>query len=1435
MFTSYNGVARNRIARLNADGSLDFTFNPGLGVNDDVFEGVIQTDGKIIIGGRFSSYNGVARSRIARLNIDGSIDQTFNPSTGPNNTVQNIQLQNDGKIIIGGNFTSYNGTARSGIVRLNTDGSLDFTFSPGTGANLAIIAIEIQSNGQIIIGGGFTSYNGTLRNRIARINVDGSLDATFNPGSGANGSVFTMYEQNDGKIIIGGNFTSYNGTPRNQIARINVDGSLDLSFNLGTGANNSVSKSFIQNDGKIIIVGDFTSYNGIVQNYITRINTDGSLDTTFNRKTGTDVAIFSSAIQNDGKIIVGGGFSSYNGVSRNRIVRINSDGSHDASFNPGTGADNSILRVILQSDGKIIIAGTFTVYNGVSRNRIARLNGDGSLDLSFNPGTAANDVVRTCAIQNDGKIIIGGDFTSYNGTSRNRIARLNSDGSLDLTFNPGAGANNAIVAIAIQNDGQIIIGGGFTSYNGTSRNRIARVNNDGSLDGTYNPGTGANFTLFFIAIQNDGKVIIGGDFTSYNGILRNRIARINVDGSLDQSFNPGSGVGNWVTTIAIQSDGKIVIGGRFTTYNGIVRNRIARINVDGNLDTTFNPGSGANSDINTIAIQNNGRIILGGDFTSYSETGRNRIARILGEGCSIVLNSNINTENQSVCLNTSISNIIYNTSGNIGVTFIGLPPGVSGNYSSNVATISGTPTQTGTFNYSVTLTGTCSTAITKNITVTPNFIVVVSGANTICDGSSTTFSTSGGASYIWSTGATSAAITVSAQSTYSVTVTSSNGCISTGLRTLSVLPKPTASISGSGEICSNSSAIWTASGGVNYTWSTGASTTSINLTSPGTYTVTVTNNNGCTATLQKILTLSSNGTCATCSDGIKNGNETGIDCGGSCPPCGSCINMIVEIKTDKFPKETSWYIKNSSGTTVASGGNYTFPYTLNTHSFCLPDGCYTFNISDTYGDGLLSPGYYRVSEGNTALLNFQAYEFYGSYKFCLGSAALPSCTDGIKNGNETGIDCGGSCPACPTCSDGLKNGNEIEVDCGGSCPPCGNCSNIRVEIRTDQYPTEISWSIKNSSGILMASSPNYTLQFTLNTHTYCLPIDCYTFTINDVHDDGILPPGYFKVSLGTTVLVSNSVFTSSKSLTFCLGNAVLPTCSDHIKNGYETGIDCGGPCTPCPTCTDGIKNGSETGIDCGGPCYTCYTGTGRTVTGTYFEEDWGEWTNGVSGAYRARGAYSAEGAYSIRLKGSSGSQSFITCSRFDLTSYDSVTIEFKFRAIEMEPSKFISLLYHNGWYWTTVGTYTIGDSFINNQVYTIIKTLAGPFPNNAKFRIQSDASWNLGEVYIDAAIIRGIGGTNLNKERVTVTRSIIENVSEGVGISILPNPTKNMVSIITEEQILKIQLFNLSGQMLLLQPTLHDNQLDLSSLVDGVYIIRVQTDNDIYMDRLIKM
>jgi uncharacterized delta-60 repeat protein len=307
-------------------------------------------------------------------------------------------------------------------------------------------------------------------------------------------------------------------------------------------------------------------------------------------------------------------------------VQASGPGSLDTSFDPGTGANSEVLSVAIQPDGKSIIVGDFTTYSGLGRNRVARLNTDAGLDATFNPGTGANDDVRSVAVQPDGKILIGGSFSTFNGTFRSGVARLNANGTLDATFDPGTGTFDAVSSVAVQPDGKILIGGSFTSFNGTARNRVARLNADGSLDTSFNPGTGANDVVEVVVPLSGGKVLIGGWFSSFDNIPYRRIVRVNADGSPDVGFNSGTGVSGIVYSVAVQPDGRILIGGFIVDVNSTVRNGIARLNANGSLDTIFNPGSGANESVRSVAVRPDGKIFIGGQFTTFDNTPRVRVA-----------------------------------------------------------------------------------------------------------------------------------------------------------------------------------------------------------------------------------------------------------------------------------------------------------------------------------------------------------------------------------------------------------------------------------------------------------------------------------------------------------------------------------------------------------------------------------------------------------------------------------------------------------------------------------------------------------------------------------------------------------------------------------------------------------------------------------------
>lgn len=242
-----------------------------------------------------------------------------------------------------------------------------------------------------------------------------------------------MAIQNDGKILIGGGFKVYNGVTKNYITRILANGKLDNSFDTGTGPNANVNKILIQPDNKIILIGSFTSYNGVTKNHIVRLNADGSIDNSFDIGTGTDAAIYSIALQNDGKIIIGGAFNTYNDVARNRLARINPNGSLDASFDPQLNLTLNGYTILIQSNGQLIINDAGQVPTGF-QSILRCLNSDGTIDNTFNTGQGAPYAfVYSMALQDEEKLVIGGYFTIFNGMRKNTLARLHNDNIITHT------------------------------------------------------------------------------------------------------------------------------------------------------------------------------------------------------------------------------------------------------------------------------------------------------------------------------------------------------------------------------------------------------------------------------------------------------------------------------------------------------------------------------------------------------------------------------------------------------------------------------------------------------------------------------------------------------------------------------------------------------------------------------------------------------------------------------------------------------------------------------------------------------------------------------------------------------------------------------------------------------------------------------------------
>lgn len=346
----------------------------------------------------------------------------------------------------------------------------------GTGVNNTIRAMHVYPDGRILIAGHFTTYNGSSVGRIVRLMPNGTVDPTFIAGTGASHDIRSMHVQADGKILIGGILSTYNGQPANFFCRIDSTGAYDASFLMGTGPNNEVLAITTQPDGKILIGGFFSQYNGVLKRGFARLHPNGTLDTTFTH--GGDGPQFGPdaiAVLPDGRIIIGGSFNSWNGDTNiKKVVRLLPNGMRDTTFFISGTSSGNFQRVAVQADGKYIFGGSFTQVQGQTVNRIVRLDSTGAVDPTFVVGTGFDAGILDLHLQADGKLIVVGSFTLYNTVGRSRMARLHPNGTLDYGFDHCYLFNGGIEAVGVLPNGDVVIGGGFTQFGGINRPRLIR-------------------------------------------------------------------------------------------------------------------------------------------------------------------------------------------------------------------------------------------------------------------------------------------------------------------------------------------------------------------------------------------------------------------------------------------------------------------------------------------------------------------------------------------------------------------------------------------------------------------------------------------------------------------------------------------------------------------------------------------------------------------------------------------------------------------------------------------------------------------------------------------------------------------------------------------------------------------------------------------------
>jgi uncharacterized delta-60 repeat protein len=353
--------------------------------------------------------------------------------------------------------------------------------------------------------------------------------------------------------------------------------------------NDKIERITKLSDGKYIIVGSFTQYNSNSVSGIVKITTNGVVDTSFSTSSGfssvsySEFSPFDVVEQSDGKLVCGGAFEFYSGVSKNFLCRLNSDGTLDTNYNTGAGFNGPVFRMGIQSDNKVICVGDFTSYDGTSVGYICRINTDGTLDNSFGAYLGFNDYPFDLQVFNDDTAVIAGYFTTYNGVYlAPYIIKLLSDGTVDTSFTPGSGFDGPVLTVYKDSQDNIYCSGNFTSYSiyGSS-NALIKLDLSGTPDSNFTSNIGSSFSFgYALNIEEtlDNSLILSlFSGTTFNGYANGGIVKISKSGVFDTQFYANPGFNNTVDDIIIDDNNKIICVGKFTTFNGTIMNGIVKL------------------------------------------------------------------------------------------------------------------------------------------------------------------------------------------------------------------------------------------------------------------------------------------------------------------------------------------------------------------------------------------------------------------------------------------------------------------------------------------------------------------------------------------------------------------------------------------------------------------------------------------------------------------------------------------------------------------------------------------------------------------------------------------------------------------------------------------------------------------------------------------
>lgn len=609
-FSSIDGQEHHDLVRFNANGTVDVSFMPPA---FDATPGAIavQPDGKVVLTGSFKTVGGVASSGIVRLNADGSRDTSFVVGAGfSNGLAGSLFVAPNGSIYVSGYFLgTYQGSPPLGyIARLTSTGALDPTFTSPTfaignsGTNPSGFAFGAA--GEIYVHGGFDLVNGVSRHRIARLLPTGEVDPSFNPASGPNNWIYAMVVLSSGKIAIAGDFTAYNGTPVGHIARINSNGTLDTTFATGSGFAQQVN-FLAELPGNALFVGSvFNTFNGSFVSQGVRLTANGALDTSFTyAPTGRPDTL---SLLPGNRLLVSGGLLN-NLRPALRVLEANGAISTAASQPAFRFPARARLLAPLPG-GKVLVAGDFSQVNGSPVPFVMRLNADLTRDATFPNGRGPTTQVTNGVVQPDGKIVL---FT-YDG-----MMRLNADGSTDSSFvNQSVGGFWFPAPPVVLRDGRLFVPTDSSTWWGgsavTNGFVVLESNGTRATSHPYLPGPNAGTRITGVQRLPAGQLLVTGSFTSWNGIPRTNAVRLNADGSVDPGFVPDGAfpLSPFLPALArngwsVQRDGKLI-----ATSEAQPGDTFARFNFDGTRDRSFVSGLPRLFSAGRFFVQPDDRIVL---------------------------------------------------------------------------------------------------------------------------------------------------------------------------------------------------------------------------------------------------------------------------------------------------------------------------------------------------------------------------------------------------------------------------------------------------------------------------------------------------------------------------------------------------------------------------------------------------------------------------------------------------------------------------------------------------------------------------------------------------------------------------------------------------------------------------------------------------------